>query len=44
MVRLLEELFRYDVTLDPDDPPVRRSDTQADRYARFSVLLTRRGD
>ena len=44
MVRLLEELFRYDVTLDPDDPPVRRSDTQADRYARFSVLLTRRPD
>jgi cytochrome P450 len=42
MVRLLEELFRYDVTLDPDDPPVLREDTQADRYARFSVLLTER--
>jgi cytochrome P450 len=42
MVRLLEELFRYDVALDPADPPVRRQDTQADRYARFSVLLTRR--
>ncbi len=42
MVRLLEELFRYDVALDPDDPPVRREDTQADRYARFSVLLTER--
>ena len=42
MVRLLEELFRYDVALDPDDPPVRRSDTQADRYASFSVLVTER--
>jgi cytochrome P450 len=42
MVRLLEELFRYDVTLDPDDPPVLRSDTQIGRYARFSVLLTER--
>ena len=42
MVRLLEELFRYEVTLDPDDPPVRREDTQADRYARFSVLLRER--
>jgi cytochrome P450 len=42
MVRLLEELFRYDVTLDPDDPPVLREDTQADRYARFWVLLTER--
>lgn len=42
MVRLLEELFRYDVALDPDDPPVLREDTQADRYARFSVLLTER--
>jgi cytochrome P450 len=42
MVRLLEELFRYDVTLDPDDPPVIRSDTQIGRYARFSVLLTER--
>jgi benzoate 4-monooxygenase len=42
MVRLLEELFRYHVSLDPDDPPVRREDTQADRYASFSVLLSKR--
>jgi benzoate 4-monooxygenase len=44
MVRLLEELFRYDVRLDPDDPPVLRDDTQADRYARFSVVLSERTD
>jgi hypothetical protein len=42
LVRLLEELFRYDVRLDPDDPPVLRDDTQAERYGRFTVLLAER--
>jgi cytochrome P450 len=42
MVRLLEELFRYEVTLDPEDPPVLRTDTQIARYASFSILLTER--
>ena len=44
MVRLLEELFRYDVQLDPDDPPVLPDDTQADGYARLSMLLSERTD
>lgn len=42
LVRLLEELFRYDVALDPTDPPVRRDDTKADRYATFFVLIKQR--
>jgi hypothetical protein len=43
LVRMLEELFRYDVSLDPDDPPTKRDDTEADRYASFNVLLSERG-
>ncbi|MCW2526338.1 MAG: cytochrome [Pseudonocardiales bacterium] len=43
LVRLMEELFRYDVKIDPADPPLKRTDTQADRYANFSVLIEERG-
>jgi hypothetical protein len=32
LARLLEELFLYDVSLDPEDLPRRRDDTEADRY------------
>jgi cytochrome P450 len=39
LVRLLEELFQYDVAFDPDDPPRLRDDTEADRYASFSVII-----
>jgi cytochrome P450 len=42
LVRLMHELFRYDVRLDPDDPPTRRADTLVDRYDRFTVLVSRR--
>ena len=43
LVRLMDELFRsYDVSLDPDDPPTRRTDTLVDRYDRFTVLVARR--
>ncbi|MCW2527777.1 MAG: cytochrome [Pseudonocardiales bacterium] len=41
LVRLMEELFRYEVALDPADPPTRRGDTLVDRYERFNVLITR---
>jgi cytochrome P450 len=44
MVRLLEELFRYRVQLDPADPPTRREDTKTNRYASFNVLLSKRED
>jgi len=39
LVRLLEELFRFDPRLDPLDPPVLRDDTAAVRYQRFPVML-----
>jgi hypothetical protein len=39
LVRLMDELFRYDISLDPDDPPTRRTDTMVDRYDRFTVLI-----
>ena len=39
LVRLMDELFRYDISLDPDDPPTRRADTLVDRYDRFTVLI-----
>lgn len=42
LVRLMEELFRYDVSLDPADPPRRRSDTLVDRYDTFTVLIAPR--
>ena len=42
LVRLLEELFRFDPRLDPLDPPVLRDDTAAVRYERFPITLTRR--
>jgi cytochrome P450 len=42
LVRLMEELFRYEVALDATDPPIRRTDTLADRYSSFPVLLRRR--
>ncbi len=42
LVRLLEELFLYDVSLDPEDPPRLRDDTEADRYASFSVKIAQR--
>jgi cytochrome P450 len=42
LVRLMVELFRYDVALDPDDPPTRRADTLVDRYDRFTVLIAPR--
>jgi cytochrome P450 len=42
LVRLLEELFLYDVSLDLEDPPRRRDDTEADRYATFSVIISQR--
>ena len=42
LVRLMEELFRYEVALDPADPPTRRSDTLVDRYDTFSVLIAPR--
>jgi Cytochrome P450 len=42
LVRLMEELFRYDVRLDPQDPPTRRMDTMVDRYDCFNVLVSPR--
>jgi cytochrome P450 len=42
LVRLLEELFRFDPRLDPLDPPVLRDDTDAVRYERFPIRLRRR--
>ena len=42
LVRLLEELFRFDPRLDPLDPPVLRDDTAAVRYERFPITLRRR--
>lgn len=42
LVRLMEELFRYSVRLDPADPPQRRTDTLVDRYDRFTVLIAPR--
>jgi hypothetical protein len=44
LVRLLEELFRFDPRLDPLDPPVLRDDTAAVRYERFPITLRRRTD
>ena len=42
LVRLMEELFRYRVSMDPADPPRRRTDTMVDRYDRFTVLIAPR--
>jgi cytochrome P450 len=42
LVRLMQELFRYEVRLDPQDPPTRRTDTMVDRYDRFNVLVSPR--
>jgi cytochrome P450 len=42
LVRLMEELFRYDVSLDPADPPRGRSDTLVDRYDTFTVVIAPR--
>ena len=42
LVRLMEELFRYDVSFDPADPPQRRTDTLVDRYDTFTVLIAPR--
>jgi cytochrome P450 len=42
LVRLMEELFRYDVSLDPAEPPIRRGDTLVDRYDTFTVLIAPR--
>jgi hypothetical protein len=39
LVRLMEELYRHGVAIDPDDPPVLRDDTTAGRYASFPVLV-----
>ena len=39
LARLMLELFRYDVTLDPDRPPVLRTDTVAERYETFPVIV-----
>jgi cytochrome P450 len=40
LVRLLQEVFAYDVSLDPEDPP-RHRDAVDVRYASFPVVLTR---
>lgn len=42
LVRLMEELFRYYVRLDPTDPPTGRADTMVDRYDSFNVLVSHR--
>jgi cytochrome P450 len=42
LVRLMEELFRYNVALDPEDLPTRRKDTLVDRYDVFNVLISTR--
>lgn len=39
LARLMLELFRYDVTLDPARPPVLRTDTEAERYETFPVIV-----
>jgi hypothetical protein len=39
LARLMLELFRYDVTLDPARPPVLRTDTVAERYETFPVIV-----
>jgi hypothetical protein len=39
LARLMLELFRYDVTLDPARPPVLRTDTLAERYETFPVIV-----
>jgi cytochrome P450 len=39
LVRLMEELYRHGVTIDPADPPALRLDTTAGRYATFPVLI-----
>jgi cytochrome P450 len=44
LVRLMEELFRYQVSLDPADPPRRRADTLVDRYDTFTVLISPRDE
>jgi len=39
LARLMLELFRYDVMLDPARPPVLRTDTLAERYETFPVTV-----
>ena len=39
LVRLFQEIYRYEVTVDPDNPPLLRTDTVADRYGSFPVVL-----
>jgi cytochrome P450 len=39
LARLMLELFCYDVTLDPARPPVLRTDTLAERYETFPVIV-----
>jgi cytochrome P450 len=39
IVRVLDELLRRGVRLDPDDPPQLRDDTAANRFSVFPVLL-----
>jgi cytochrome P450 len=39
LTRLMQELFRRDVSADPDNPPVLRTDTSAERYERFPVIV-----
>jgi hypothetical protein len=39
LTRLMLELFRYDLTLDPARPPVLRTDTSAERYETFPVIV-----
>jgi cytochrome P450 len=40
LVRLLEELLKQQISLDPDDLPALRTDTSTNRYATFPVILT----
>ncbi|UOY01767.1 cytochrome P450 [Blastococcus sp. PRF04-17] len=39
LTRIMAELFRRDVRLVPDRPPVKRTDTAADRFASFPVTV-----
>ena len=40
LVRLMLELFRYNVAIDPEAPPGTRDDTLVDRYSEFLVFVS----
>ena len=39
LTRIMAELFRREVRLVPERPPVKRTDTGADRFASFPVTV-----